>query len=62
MTGVQTCALPILSVYNALGRKNPYTVYFKSENGVIKGYKYSVIGVPLVTFTWLIKLGNYATD
>lgn len=52
----------MISVYNALGRKNPYTVYFKSENGVIKGYKYSVIGVPLVTFTWLIKLGNYATD
>lgn len=52
----------MLSVYNATGRKNPYTVYFKSEEGIIQGYKYSVIGVPLVTFTWLIKLGNYATD
>jgi CarboxypepD_reg-like domain/TonB-dependent Receptor Plug Domain len=52
----------ILNLYNAAGRKNPYSVYFKTENGVIKSYMYSVIGVPIFTATWLFKLGNYAAD
>lgn len=52
----------ILSVYNLTGRENPYSVYFKSEKGRIKSYKYSVIGVPILTATWIFKLGNYASD
>jgi len=52
----------ILNLYNAAGRKNPYSVYFKTENGIIKSYMYSVIGVPIFTATWLFKLGNYATE
>jgi hypothetical protein len=52
----------MFSFYNLTGRKNPYSIYFKSENGLIKCYKYSVIGVPLFTITWLFKLGNYASD
>jgi hypothetical protein len=52
----------MLSVYNLTGRQNPYSVYFKSENGKIKSYKYSVIGIPIVTVTWLFKLGNYSND
>lgn len=52
----------MISVYNLTGRKNPYSIYFKSENGLIKSYKYSVIGIPLLTVTWLFKLGNYAAD
>jgi hypothetical protein len=52
----------ILNVYNAAGRKNPYSVYFKTENGQIRSYQYSVIGVPIYTATWLFKLGNYASD
>lgn len=38
--------------YNLLGRKNPYSVYFTSENGVIKGYKLSIFGsvIPFVNF------------
>ena len=52
----------IFSVYNLTGRDNPYSVYFTVENGKIKSYQYSVIGVPIVTVTWLFKLGNYATD
>ena len=51
-----------LNLYNAFGRKNPYSVYFKSENGKINSYQYSVIGVPIFTVTWLFKFGNYATD
>jgi hypothetical protein len=49
-------------VYNLTGRNNPHSIYFKSENGKIKGYKYSIVGVPLFTATWIFKLGNYAAD
>jgi hypothetical protein len=52
----------ILNLYNAAGLKNAYSVYFNSENGKIKSYLYSVIGVPIFTITWLFKLGNYAAD
>jgi len=52
----------ILNLYNAAGRKNPYSVYFKTENGRISSYQYSVIGVPILTATWIFKLGNYASD
>jgi hypothetical protein len=39
-------------VYNLTGRKNPYSVYFVSENGVINGYKISIFGsvIPFVNF------------
>ena len=52
----------MFSVYNLTGRKNPYSVYSKNIDGNIKSFKYSVIGVPFFTITWLFKLGNYATD
>lgn len=39
-------------IYNLLGRKNPYSVYFVSENGVINGYKLSIFGaaIPYANF------------
>ena len=49
-----------LSVYNLTGRKNAYSVYFKNENGKIKGYKQSIYGVPIFTVSYNFKLGNYA--
>jgi hypothetical protein len=52
----------IFSLYNVTGRDNPYSVYYKVENGKINSYQYSVIGVPIFTVTWLFKLGNYASD
>jgi len=52
----------IFSLYNLTGRNNAYSVYFKTENGLIKSYKYSVIGVQFFTITWLFKLGNYDTE
>ena len=41
-----------IGVYNLTGRKNPYSVYFISENGQIKGYKLSIFGsiIPFVNF------------
>jgi hypothetical protein len=52
----------ILSLYNAFGRDNPYSVYYTVEDGNIRSYQYSVIGVPVFTATWLFKLGNYAAE
>lgn len=50
------------NLYNVTGRDNAYSVYFKTENGKINSYKYSVIGVPVFTATWIFKLGNYASE
>ena len=52
----------VLGVYNLTGRKNPYSVYYTTENGGLQSYKYTVIGVPIFTITWLFKLGNYAAE
>jgi hypothetical protein len=42
------------SVYNLLGRQNVYSIYFKNERDIIKGYKLSVFGkaIPSVTFSF----------
>ena len=41
-----------IGVYNVTGRKNPYSVYFVSENGVVNGYKLSIFGsaIPFINF------------
>ncbi len=41
-----------LGIYNLTGRKNPYSVYFVEENGVIKGYKLSIFGSPIPSITY----------
>jgi hypothetical protein len=44
-----------LSVYNVLGRNNPYNVYFVTEDRKIKAYKTSIFSVPIPTITYNIK-------
>ena len=41
-----------IGVYNLTGRKNPYSVYYVSENGSINGYKLSIFGsaIPYINF------------
>jgi TonB-dependent receptor-like protein/carboxypeptidase-like protein len=41
-----------VGVYNLTGRKNPYSVYFLSQNGVVNGYKLSIFGtaIPYVNY------------
>ncbi len=41
-----------IGFYNLFGRKNPYSVYFVSENGVVNGYKLSIFGsvIPFINF------------
>lgn len=41
-----------ISVYNVLGRNNPYSVYFVTEDGEIKGYQTSIFSVPIPTVTY----------
>lgn len=41
-----------IGLYNFTGRRNPYSVYYISENGIINGYKLSIFGtiIPFVNF------------
>ena len=41
-----------IGVYNLTGRKNPYSVYYISQNGVVNGYKLSIFGsaIPFLNF------------
>jgi len=48
-----------ISVYNVTGRKNAYSVFFKSENGIVRGYRMSIFGVPIFSVSYNFKLGNY---
>lgn len=49
------------TVYNVLGRKNPYSVFFKNEDGVIKGYQLSIFGKPIFMVTYNFKLFQNAS-
>jgi len=44
-----------VGVYNLTGRQNPYSIYFKSVGGTIKGYKLSIFGQPIPTVTYNFK-------
>jgi len=48
-------------IYNLMGRRNAFSVYYKSEDGRMNSYKYSIIGTQLLTASWLIKIGNFET-
>ena len=51
-----------IGVYNLTGRSNANSIFFLSEEGKLHGYKYSVIGVPILTISWNWKLGNYENN
>lgn len=51
------------TLYNALGRRNPYSIFFKVEDGVVKGYQMSIFGQPIFMITYNFRiLGNASTD
>lgn len=43
------------SIYNALGRDNPFSVFFDVRNGTVNGYKLVVFGNPIPTITYNFK-------
>jgi hypothetical protein len=51
-----------INVYNLLGRNNPQSIYFVPQEYFIKGFAFSVIGVPVFTISWNVKLGNYESQ
>ena len=52
-----------LAVYNVLGRRNPYSIYFKVVDGEMKGYKLSIFGQPIITLTYNFRIfGNALGD
>ena len=44
-----------ISIYNVLGRNNPYSIYFVTQEGKIKGYKTSIFSIPVPTITYNFK-------
>jgi hypothetical protein len=48
------------SIYNLLGRNNPFTVYAVQEAQRIAGYTLSIFGSPIPSVAYRIKLGSYA--
>ncbi|WP_238160844.1 TonB-dependent receptor domain-containing protein [Flavobacterium cupreum] len=44
-----------ISIYNVLGRNNPYSIFFVTTNGEIKAYKTSIFSVPIPTITYNVK-------
>lgn len=44
-----------ISVYNVLGRNNPYSVFFVTDQGQIKAYKTSIFAIPIPSITYNFK-------
>ena len=44
-----------ISVYNVLGRSNPYSIFFVTEKGSVQGYQNSIFSKPIPTITYNIK-------
>lgn len=41
-----------ISVYNILGRNNPYSVFFVTDAGEVKAYQSSIFSIPIPTITY----------
>lgn len=41
-----------IGVYNLTGRRNPYSIYYTTENGIVNGYKLSIFGsaIPFINY------------
>ncbi len=49
--------------YNVFGRKNPYSIYFKVEDGKVNGYQMSIFGKPIFLLTYNFRIrGNASAD
>ena len=44
-----------ISIYNVLGRNNPYSIFFVTEEGKVKAYQTSIFSVPVPTITYNFK-------
>lgn len=44
-----------ISIYNVLGRANPYSIFFVSEAGSVKAFKSSIFAIPIPSITYNFK-------
>ncbi|WAC02557.1 hypothetical protein N7U66_02320 [Lacinutrix neustonica] len=44
-----------ISVYNVLGRNNPYSVFFVNNDGKVQAFKTSIFSIPVPTITYNFK-------
>ncbi|MEM9076613.1 MAG: carboxypeptidase-like regulatory domain-containing protein [Bacteroidota bacterium] len=44
-----------ISIYNVLGRNNPYSVFFLTENGEVKALQSSIFAIPIPSITYNFK-------
>ena len=44
-----------ISIYNVLGRNNPYSVFFVTKDGKVNAYKSTIFSVPVPTITYNFK-------
>lgn len=44
-----------ISIYNVLGRNNPYSIYFVTDQGKVKAYKTSIFSIPIPSVTYNFK-------
>lgn len=44
-----------ISIYNVLGRNNPYSVFFVTKEGKVNAYKSTIFSVPVPTITYNFK-------
>ncbi|MDZ7633429.1 MAG: hypothetical protein U5L72_02900 [Bacteroidales bacterium] len=46
-----------------MGRKNPYSVYFRYEDGRIRGYQLTIFGQPVIMLSYNFRIfGNASGD
>jgi len=44
------------SIYNVLGRRNVFSIYFVTQNGQVRGYQLSIFGRPFATITYNFRM------
>ncbi|MCI4669160.1 MAG: TonB-dependent receptor [Bacteroidia bacterium] len=44
------------SIYNVLGRRNPFSIFFVTGTSGIQGYRLSIFGRPILTLTYNVKI------
>jgi len=49
------------TIYNVLNRQNPYSIYFRNEEGILHGYKLTIFGKPVVMLTYNFRIFGNAT-
>lgn len=45
----------VFSIYNVYGRRNPYTVFFRRDSGVLRPYQLSIVGTMLPSVSYNVK-------